>query len=187
MAEKDFVVKNGLQVNGGAWVVNTTAIFYNGTQFINSTSYSGSSNNASFLGGVAAASYVNTSGSYTLSGNINFTASNNYFSSGWKIGANVAANTQAIFFGNSSVNAVVNSTGIYVNGAALATGGGYYKGNDGEKGLTASKGNLYRINSNTQTNNITISAGENALTVGPMVIDTGYNLTIEEGGRAVII
>ena len=35
---------------------------------INSTSYSGSANDASSLGGVAAASYVNTSGSYTISG-----------------------------------------------------------------------------------------------------------------------
>jgi hypothetical protein len=65
--------------------------------------------------------------------------------------------------------------------------GGYYKGNLGAQGNTNNKANLYRINSNTQSNNITISAGENALTVGPMVIDTGYNLTIEEGGRAVII
>lgn len=65
--------------------------------------------------------------------------------------------------------------------------GGYYKGNLGEQGNTANKDNLYRINSNTQSNNITITAGENALTVGPMVIATGYNLTIQEGGRAVII
>ncbi len=65
--------------------------------------------------------------------------------------------------------------------------GGYYKGNLGPTGNTNNKANLYRINSNTQSNNITISSGENALTVGPMVIESGVNLTIEEGGRAVII
>jgi hypothetical protein len=70
---------------------------------------------------------------------------------------------------------------------AGGSSGGYYKGNIGAVGNTDSKGNLYRINSNTQSNNITIVAGENALTAGPMVIASGYNLTIEEGGRAVII
>ena len=41
---------------------------------INSTVYTGSANNASYLGGVAAANYVNTSGNYTLSGNTTFSA-----------------------------------------------------------------------------------------------------------------
>jgi hypothetical protein len=79
----------------------------------------------------------------------------------------------------------------YSNGAwgtiAGSGAGGYYKGNLGATGNTNNKANLYRINSNTQSNNVTISTGENALTVGPMVIDSGFNLTIEEGGRAVII
>jgi ribosomal protein L18 len=78
----------------------------------------------------------------------------------------------------------------YSNGSwgTIAGGaGGYYKGNLGAQGNTNNKANLFRINSNTQSNNITISAGENALTVGPIVISPGFNLTIEEGGRAVII
>lgn len=198
MAEKDFVVKNGLQVNGGTWVINSTAIFYNGANVANASFFFGkantantanTANDATNLGGVAAASYVNTSGNYTISGNNIFTGSNVYFTIGLKVGANVSADTTSLRFGNSSVNSVINSTGLYVNGTLFQSGGagGYYKGNDGATGNTANKANLYRINSNTQTNNITISAGENALTVGPMVIDTGYNLTIETGGRAVII
>jgi hypothetical protein len=194
MADKDFVVKNGLQVNGGTWVVNTAGIYYTGSQLANTTHYFSSNtaltaNNANNLGGVAAASYVNTSANYTISGNLNFTGSNTTFASGWKVGANVVANTQSLFFGNSSVNAVINSTGLYVNGTLFESGsdGGYYKGNEGAVGNTTSKGNLYRLNSNTQSANIVIENGENALTVGPMVIDTGYNLTIQEGGRAVII
>lgn len=78
----------------------------------------------------------------------------------------------------------------YSNGAwgtIAGSSGGYYKGNDGAVGNTNSKANLFRINSNTQTNNITISAGENALTVGPIVVSPGITLTIETGGRAVII
>lgn len=199
MAEKDFVVKNGLVVNGSI-TINSTAFYSSGTQFANSSFFSGqantvnasyiasiSANNASYLGGVAAASYVNTSADYLISGNINFTAVNNYFTNSLRVGANVILNATAVFVGNASVNAYLTSSGLYLNGAPLDLGGGYYKGNDGTKGTVASKNNLYRINSNTQTNNITIDAGENALTVGPMVIDTGYNLTISTGGRAVII
>jgi hypothetical protein len=65
--------------------------------------------------------------------------------------------------------------------------GGYYKGNLGPVGNTNNKANLYRINSNTQSNNVTIAAGENALTAGPMTIQSGFSLIIEEGGRAVIV
>lgn len=189
MSDRDFVVKNGLQINGGTtWTVNSTAIGYQGSPVVNSSFFHGqantvntsfiatiSANNASFLGGVAAASYVNTSGNYTLSGNISFsgnltfTGTNNQFGT-IRMGANVLA----------------NSTGFYVNGQNLSTGG-YYKGNDGAIGSTNGRNNLYRVNSNTQSNNITIEAGENALTVGPLVIQSGFNLTVQTGGRAVII
>ena len=170
MAEKDFVVKNGLHVSGDTWVINSTAFFYNGSQFANSSHFSGQSNtalnantanNSSYLGGVAAENYINTSATFTLSGSLNF--------------------------GSGSTNTSINSTGFYVNGALLKGSGGYYKGNAGIVGDSSNKGNLYRINSNTQSANITISAGENALTAGPIVIDVGYNLTIDTGGRVVIV
>jgi ribosomal protein L18 len=103
------------------------------------------------------------------------------------LGSNVSINTSAYFIGNSSQNSVVNSSGLYINGVIPPSGGGYYKGNYGTKGEVENKGNLYRLNSNTQTSSVTILAGENALTVGPIVIADGYNLTIDEGGRGVII
>lgn len=200
MAEKDFVVKNGLHVNGGTWVINSTAIFYNGANVANASFFFGqantvnasyiatiSANNTSFLGGVAAASYVNTTGNYTLSGNINFTGANAFFNSQLSVGSNVVADTTSLKISEGTSNVTVNSSGFYVNGGAIGLSGGYYKGNFGTAGSAAGINNLYRINSNTQTNNITISAGENALTVGPMVISSGYNLTIETGGRAIII
>lgn len=76
----------------------------------------------------------------------------------------------------------------YANGAwgALAGGSAYFKGNDGAIGDAASANNLMRINSNTQSNNITVIAGENALMVGPITIGTGNTLTISTGGRVVI-
>lgn len=200
MAEKDFVVKNGLQINGGTWVINSTALHYEGNPFANSSFFHGqantvnssfvatlTANNASFLGGVAAASYVNATGNYTISGNINFTSTNTTFSSGLKVGANLVANTTTLSLGNSTVNVSITSEGFYVNGEIIQGSGGYYKGNAGVVGEVTAKGNLYRINSNTQSNSITIEAGENALTAGPISISDGFNLVINDGGRVVIV
>ena len=100
---------------------------------------------------------------------------------------NRPAGSNGMFRYNQEVGAFEGySNGAW--GSIAGTGaGGYYKGNLGASGNTASKANLYRINSNTQSNNITIEAGENALTAGPMVIQDGYSLVINEGGRAVIV
>lgn len=80
MANTDFIVKNGLQVNGGTWVVNSTAFYYQGTQFANSSFFSATANsaltanNALNLGGTAAASYQLNS---TLSANVATLTANN--------------------------------------------------------------------------------------------------------------
>jgi hypothetical protein len=197
MADSDFRVKNTLVVNT-QFAANSSGVYFSNNLTVNSTFFTGTSNtaiaantanNASFLNGVAAASYVNTSANYTLSGNLNFTGANVVFGSGLKVGANVIADTTSIRFGNTSQNAVVNSTGLYVNGQLYesSSGGGYYKGNLGPKGNTVNVANLFRINANTQTNNVTISAGENALTCGPITVNSGVTFTVETGGRAVII
>ena len=67
------------------------------------------------------------------------------------------------------------------------TGGGYYKGNAGTNGDAANANNLFRVNVQYIANNITIGSTENAIVTGPITINTGYNLTISTGGRAVII
>lgn len=196
-------------------------------------------NNATYLNGVAAASYVNTTGNFSLSGNLTFTnnlivASNaavyangslgsngqiltsngssvywgvsvgvntfsqytwantqtftaNIVANNVLVGSNTVVNTSVVFVGNSSQNAYITSSGLYVNGAAFVSGGGYYKGNQGIVGNPSNANNLFRINANTMSNNITIAPGENALTVGPINIGTGNTLTISTGGRVVII
>ena len=177
MSDKDFVVKNGLQVNNGVWVVNTAGIYYNSALLANSTFFTQeantalTANNSDNLGGVTSSDYMRLSTNQTVTGNINFT------------GANVQFAEQAFFGGQ---NVVANSSGFYVEGTTVG-GGGYYKGNDGVVGEEANKANLYKINANTQTANITILAGENAITVGPIKVDTGYNLTVETGGRVVVV
>ena len=233
MADFNFVVKNGLVVNTSI-VVNSTAIYIssinstsNGAVLtnnsltignssvsaaINSTAYSGTANNATNLGGVVAAGYVQNTDSRVMSGNLNFIGANVTFATGFYtganvfvntsaigiganvvvnttsvgIGANVVVNTSAIFFGNSVQNSFVNSTGLYVNGVVSA-GGGYYKGNKGVIGDPIDANNMFRINSNTVSNNITFIDGENSLAVGPITIGTGNTITISTGSRVVII
>jgi hypothetical protein len=78
-----------------------------------------------------------------------------------------------------------NGTSIYW-ATSSGGGGGYFKGNDGSVNPTSGN-NFFRINANTQSNNITIAAGENAQVTGPFAIQTGSTLTVSTGGRVVII
>ena len=88
---------------------------------------------------------------------------------------------------NGTANQVLTSNGT-ASYWADASGGGsaYFKGNYGPIGSATDANNLMRINGNTQTNNITISTGENALMVGPITIGSGNTLTIDTGARVVI-
>lgn len=158
MADKDFVVKNGLVVDTSTLVVDAT----NNRVGINNTSPDAS---------LTVTGTANVSGDVTLSATLYLNA--------------VSANGT---LGSSGQALTTNGSAVYwANVSGSGTGGGYYKGSNGTVGDAGNINNLYRLNANTQSANITISSGENALTVGPMTIDTGYNLTISEGGRAVII
>ena len=257
MANKDFVVKNGLTV-ANTVTVNATAIYYGATLVVNSTTFTGTANNATYLGGTAASGYQTTAGlsanvatltannannlggtsaaSYallaapTFTGTVNVGSgslySNNLLMQGdgtngyirpinagsvlyigsnnnnqvtvaangmvslvnqMLVGANVIANTTAVFVGNSSVNAYITSAGLYVNGAVFQSGAGYYKGNKGTVGDPSNANNIFRINANTISTSITFAAGENASAVGPLTIGTGNTVTISTGARVVIV
>ena len=191
MADKDFVVKNGLVVNTDIVVGNTINIGNSSVNAtINSTAYTGAANtanNSSYLGGVIAVSYVQNTDSRTLSGNLNFTGTNNVFGSKLSVGANIIANTSAWFVGNATVNAYLTSSGLYVNGAIFTSGGGYYKGNAGTIGDPANANSLFRINGNTMLVDVTIASGENAQVTGPLTVQSGKTLTIQTNGRVAII
>jgi hypothetical protein len=126
----------------------------------------------------------------------------------------ISANTR-LTLGNTSVNAAItplsfslaNSTVSFTlsrpntsqvsNGAfflnangswsEVSGGAGYYKGNAGIAGKPENIQNLFRINANTMTANITIAAGENAQVTGPLTIANGAVLTIDSGGRVAVI
>lgn len=129
-------------VNVGAnTIVNTTAVFTGNSTVntnivggqisisgatINSSIYTGTANNANNLGGASSSAYVNTSGNYTVAGNLNFTGSNNQFTNvnvttAVNVGANVVANTTVIRVGNTSVFTSINSTAV--NTGIITTSG----------------------------------------------------------------
>ena len=133
---------------------------------------------------------VNTTSNFTVAGNLNFTGTNNYFSSIVYVGANVYANTTAIQIGNttssivsnattisvgnSTVNTTINATSFsgtannttYFNGTALSIVQGWITGN----AATA------YANSTNATN---ITTGTLPYTqLGPNVVNTTSNFTV---------
>lgn len=66
--------------------------------------------------------------------------------------------------------------------------GGFYAGNNGEVGQQTALGDIFRIHTNTLTQNVTIYSGNNAIAAGPLYI-TGdqTKLTIQTDSRVVIV
>ena len=83
--------------NNALFLGGTAAVGYQTTAGLSANVATLSSNNASFLGGVAAASYVNTSGSYTIGGVLTFSA-------------------------NAIFNANIQVTGVVANGSRGTAG-----------------------------------------------------------------
>lgn len=130
-----------LQTGGGLGSItsgvysNSTIIFVGNSTVnatINSTSFSGTANNASSLGGTAAASYQLNStlnaniASYlpTYTGVVNgssYTTGSTGTGSGGLI-----ANVTTLFIGNNTVNAVLNTTGLNINTASIVNTSGVY-------------------------------------------------------------
>ena len=148
--------------------------------------------NAATVGGntaTALRSYSDSVAATSYSNSVNYVTNASYTRLGiTTFSANVILGSSGL-----SVNGSFGSAGqiLYTNGTATywanATGGAYYKGNLGTVGIPADMGNLFRLNSNSMTASVTIAAGENALTCGPITISSGQTLTIQTGGRAVII
>ena len=71
---------------------------------------------------------------------------------------------------------------------AVALGAGYYIGKDGTvAGNSSGRDNLFRVNLNATTGNVTIPAANNASVTGPLTIANGTTLTITNTGRLAII
>ena len=71
---------------------------------------------------------------------------------------------------------------------AVALGAGYYIAKDGSvAGNSSGRDNLFRVNLNATTGNVTIPAANNASVTGPLTIGNGTTLTITNTGRLAII
>lgn len=117
MASKDFVVKNGIVVDG-TLIANATAIYY-GTgstnTTINTTSISvgnATSNTIINSGNIQIGSFWANGTYINLPGSIAANAAN--VASILNVGANININTVAIAVGNSTVNVFANATLFYV-------------------------------------------------------------------------
>ena len=105
-----------------------------------------------------------------------------------KIGVDVIA---AEDLANNSITTAEISDGAVTQAkldSSVSLGAGYYIANDGSvNGNTGGRTNLFRVNTNATTGNITIAANNNASTVGPLTIANGTTLTITSTGRLAII
>ena len=71
---------------------------------------------------------------------------------------------------------------------SVELGAGYYIGKDGSvNGNASGRDNLFRVNTNATTGNVTIAANNNASVTGPLTIGNGTTLTITSTGRLAII
>ncbi|CAB4162820.1 hypothetical protein UFOVP787_131 [uncultured Caudovirales phage] len=120
-------------------------------------------NNANYLGTVAAANYVQNTDSRVLSGNLNFTGTNNYFSTAVFVGANISVNTTSLLIGNSIVNSVSNSSSFVITGntttlaTATLSSSGLTVGNSSTTQTTSS------ISVANSTGNVQITAGTTSI------------------------
>ena len=105
-----------------------------------------------------------------------------------KIGADVI--TDADLANNSvTVNEIANQAVTTAKlGTDVSLGAGYYIGKDGTvAGNSSGRDNLFRVNANATTGNVTIAANNNASVTGPLTIGNGTTLTITSTGRLAII
>jgi hypothetical protein len=132
----------------------------------------------------ATISSSNINGNLIVTGNTNSNsvyANSYYYANGVSlIQANVTYNSVT----SNTVNATtINTSSIYANsyyfanGTSLSAGGG---------GGAVADGVIYE-NSKNVASNYTITAGKNAMSAGPITINTGVTVTIPTGSRWVIV
>ena len=105
-----------------------------------------------------------------------------------KIGADVIV---AEDLANNAITAAENTDGAVTAAkldSGISLGAGYYIGKDGTvAGNANGRDNLFRVNLNATTGNVTIAANNNASVTGPLTIANGTTHTITSTGRLAII
>lgn len=133
----------------------------------------------------------NTTGSaatLTTGRTIGITGDITYTSPSFNGSANVTAaatlatvNANVGSFGSSTSIPVVtvNAKGLVTAVSTATVSGGQYFGSAATKAIS--------YNANSISENITVTAGNNGLSAGPITINTGYTVTVETGAAWVIV
>ena len=105
-----------------------------------------------------------------------------------KIGADVIVADDVADNAITTAQIANNAVTVAKLDSGIALGAGYYIGKDGSvNGNSSGRDNLFRVNLNATTGNVTIAANNNASVTGPLTIGNGTTLTITNTGRLVII
>ncbi len=97
-------------------------------------------------------------------------------------GSIVATDDFYVVFQGKAQQTVVPGAGTITQAMfapGLNLGAGYFQGNNGNTGDTTNgKGDIFRVNAQTLTSNVTIASGDNAMASGPLTVDTSVTLTV---------
>ena len=105
-----------------------------------------------------------------------------------KIGADVIVADDVADNAITTAQIQNNAVTIAKLDSGISLGAGYYIGKDGSvNGNSSGRDNLFRVNANATTGNVTIAANNNASVTGPLTIGNGTTLTITSTGRLAII
>ena len=92
--------------------------------------------------------------------------------------------TDGTIVGADIANDTVTTTQI----ADASQGGGFYQGENGSSGNTASgKGDIFRVNEQTLNTSVTIASGDNASCAGPLTVSTSGTVNLTVNGNLTIV
>ena len=92
--------------------------------------------------------------------------------------------TDGTIVGADIANDTVTTTQI----ADASQGGGFYQGENGTTGNTASgKGDIFRVNEQTLNTSVTIASGDNASCAGPLTVSTSGTVNLTVNGNLTIV
>ena len=83
---------------------------------------------------------------------------------------------------------IANNTITNTQIADSSQGGGFYQGENGTTGNTASgKGDIFRVNEQTLNTSVTIASGDNASCAGPLTVSTSGTVNLTVNGNLTIV
>ncbi len=83
---------------------------------------------------------------------------------------------------------IANNTITNTQIADSSQGGGFYQGENGNSGNTASgKGDIFRVNESTLNTSVTIASGDNASCAGPLTVSTSGTVNLTVNGNLTIV